>query len=310
MKLTIPEYLRKVKLSNKQRPTYFFWDGITVKAKGKELFRKYVNTKSYDYDADRSIVTPRNLVYDVQLKSFKGNTCIGYISDAGHPIRLRPDDDIPKRDRNRDTVHILCERYGEEKIIANPTRVGKPNYEIISGQTLYAGTDSSHIRNKIMATIKESFYPYVKDVPPFPIKSYPLRCRLYLFDTVKSMYDKTAADPGRRWDIINRAYPYSKAMMDLLTTGLAGDKMVMEPVLRDDDRLHLVEDGGAVFIPIEDYSKRKLVFVFWSESDVYPCEEVAELEQYRRNQIKNNEHYAWFQNQSDDFDTGENDLWS
>ena len=40
--LVIPKYLKEAKLSDSQRPIYWQWDGVVIKAKNKSLLQKYI----------------------------------------------------------------------------------------------------------------------------------------------------------------------------------------------------------------------------------------------------------------------------
>lgn len=289
MIIEIDKYIRKVRISKSQRPKYFEWNGHTIKAKGKYIFKKYIKPECMISSNNGKSVKPCHLKNEYCIYRFQGDDCLGYFSDDNNYYTLNTI--VSKSNLKRSIVDVLCIRNTREKIIANPTQVGKPNYAIITGQDLYSQNYNEFTRNKIMDRIKESFVPYLKNIEPFRAEQYPIRCRLYIFDTVKSMYDNTKDGSGRRWDIINRGYPYSKAMMDLITTGIAGENKIT-PLLYDDDRLHLIEDGGSVFIPIEDSNDRKLVFVLFSGRDEYPTKEIKIFEDLRQQKINNSEHYS------------------
>lgn len=156
------------------------------------------------------------------------------------------------------TQYVLCNTVGNkyEPIVANTKKVGKPRTYIIRGQDIFNGVLNEHTRNLVMNTIKQEYLLYVKDIPR--IDEFPCKIECEIHDTIKNPFDKTKNGTGVRWDVDNLAYPYLKAFPDLLTS--LGK-------LKDDDRLFMPRSPSAVFIPIEKYEDRKLVFIISKETD-------------------------------------------
>lgn len=255
IRIEIPLYIRTVQTSKKQNPTYYEWTGTTIKGKKKHLLLEFIKPEFKHSD----IILPEYLKPDFTVACFKDKKVIAVCDTLGQ-IMLH-------QQLNRGTVHtykyLVISRISKEKVIANINQVGKPAFKIISGQDIFSGKLREHLRGFIFQAIKNSYVPYVKDIPI--ITDYPVRIKMYIYDTVKNFNDNTNKnETGTRWDLGNRAYPYGKAMLDLLVTGTNGTDKVMESKLIDDDRLHVTEDPqGGVFCPLEDNddSKRKLVFI-------------------------------------------------
>lgn len=85
--------------------------------------------------------------------------------------------------------------------------------------------------------------------------TYPLYIHLEIHDTVRNVYDRSKKGEGIRWDVGNRAYPYIKTLVDFLVDGYKD----IEPIIIDDDRLHVMGEGYT-FHPIEEGEECKLVF--------------------------------------------------
>ena len=45
--IVIPNYIRQVTLSKSQRPTFFEWNGKTIKGKKKNIFKKLFPKKNF-----------------------------------------------------------------------------------------------------------------------------------------------------------------------------------------------------------------------------------------------------------------------
>lgn len=229
--IEIPNYIRQIKLSNKIREIYYIWDGQSIHAKRKNVPNKYLKVK------DIISVQPQHLANDYCIIEFKNKK--------------------PQRIIRENILHcdfkkfkyILCEKINNlwTPVLANPIRAGKENMQTIRGQDIYSGMNEM-IRAKIMREIKESFKPYIKNFPV--IKEYPLKISLFIYDTVVNQLSNNKE--YQEWDIGNRAFPYGKAFLDLL---------VSEKLLVNDDILHITQDCGGIFVPIDKDENRKLVFL-------------------------------------------------
>lgn len=237
-RIEIPKYIRKVQMSKAQRKTYFEWNGKTIKSKNKPVPRAFYRDKM-------------NYPENTLIEDLKEGYCITIINDKGKIVDyIKEDKRLPERLTPK-WKYILYEfREGYVPVIANPTRAGTPRMYIINGQDIYSGVIGEHAKGFVMDQIKKCYLPYIKDLPV--ITEYPIQIDCEIHDTIKNAYIKTNDEIGHRWDLDNLAYPYLKAFPDIL---------VKKGKLKDDDRLHLTNAIGAIFIPIENHEDRKLVFI-------------------------------------------------
>lgn len=251
----IPQYIRTVELSKNQRPRYFEFDpklGFT------KLPIKYLKTSE---DRPTWIDRAEYLKDQYGIGAFRKNVFFHWCEDSSSAR-------VSNLMSAASLKFMLCHKETKQPVLANPKTAGTPKLQRINAQDFYAGFNAPHIRGKIMQTIKMSFLPYVKDLPV--IETYPVRIRLEIVDTVKNSFDRAKEGLGTRFDVDNRAYPYNKAFLDLLATGKTGELGIdeqpivyFEPKLRDDDRLHVTEAGGALFTPLPDGNdeNRRLRFI-------------------------------------------------
>lgn len=263
--LEIPNYVRKVKLSDKQRAYYFEWNGVFIKGKTKKLPISFYLDKT-------------NIPIYTKIEDLKGTFAIGCIKNGKIVKVYRDSNALPSFEELKSTFKKckfhLCKLVNGnyEPVLCNPKKVGTPKYYLIKGQDIYSGNLREHQKGLVMDSIKSSYFPYVKDMPV--IDSYPIKITCYLYETIKNVYDKSP-DLGQRWDIDNYVYPYLKAFPDLLTT---------LKKIKDDDRLHFPSSIPAYFVPIDNHADRKFVFVI--EEDLRP--EVKNhpiFVEYHRNRI-------------------------
>lgn len=245
--IMIPQFIRKIQVSEKQRPVYYEWNGIFIKARGRKIpvsfFKDKKNIPKYPNIED--------LKEDYFIGAFVGNKLIKSLTSTND---LKNHHLLYEQKANKKCKYYLCKDSGEmfkeiiKPIVANPKKVGKPRNYLIKGQDIYSGNLREHFKGMVMDKIKECYYPHIKDLPV--IDSYPVKIECSLYDTVKNAYDKTG-DLGQPWDVDNFIYPYVKAFPDIL---------VREGKISNDDRLHLPSSIHVNFYPIKDHSKRKLVF--------------------------------------------------
>lgn len=238
--IVIPKFVRKIKLSEKQRPAYFEWNGSTIKGKGKRLPLSFFKDKS-----------TAELLLNNRIEDLKDEYVIalyrdGKIQRIFRDTLLLPPDPLGKLYLAK-TDEPDFSPY--ELVIANPKKVGTPKYYLIKGQDIYSGNLREHQKGLVMDKIKESYLPYVKDIPI--IDSYPVKITCELHETIKNFYDRSK-ELGQRWDIDNYIYLYTKAFPDLL---------VSLGKLKDDDRLHFPSNIPVIFIPVADHEDRKFVFI-------------------------------------------------
>lgn len=220
--ITIPNYIKEAKLSEKQRPVYWEYDGTDIKAKSKKLLQRYIGDRE-GVIMNNGKVLPRHL-------------------DARYTIV-----EVIKAKKAR---YYLADTETDELVIANITQAGKPRIIKIKGQDIYSGNVREFTRGVIMEQIKESFKPYIKNTPK--ITEYPIEIICEIHTPVKNINDRAKQGVGGRWDVDNHAYPYLKAFPDLLTE---------EGIIEDDDRLHITIPAHAIYNPCDKEEDRKLVFI-------------------------------------------------
>lgn len=261
--ITIPKFVRKIKVSEKQRATYFEWNGIFIKGKGKKI------PISFFKDRKNIPIHPKleDLKEGFSICEFQKNRITNIYLDSLCIPNILP---------IKGVKFYLCKTVNDlpEPIICYPKRVGTPKYYLIKGQDIYSGNLREHFKGMVMDKIKESYMPYVKDMPV--IDSYPIKIDCLLYETIKNVYDRSDG-LGQRWDVDNYLYPYLKAFPDLLTT---------LKKLKDDDRLHFPGAIKPDFVPIDNHEDRKLVFTISIDD---------------REEIKNNK---IFQDYHKDFNAG------
>lgn len=265
IRIVIPQYIRRVKMSEKQIPVYWEFDGKFIKAKNKHLPNRYFTKEGLEAKIlNNGIIKKEYLKEGYKIKSF----------------RIKPN--VFK--------HYLV-NGSDAKILANPLKVGTPRIKMINAQDIFSGKIQSFEKEAIMYKIKQHFAPFIQNMSALDVSIYPVRIRLYLYDTVKNYHDRSLQDDsGTRWDIINRSYMYMKAFGDLLVEGLKDKSINVPKILIDDERLFLTEDGGCVFMPIDKHENRKLVFVIGKDDEKFN-ESIKDLENEHVWLIKNNRFY-------------------
>jgi len=158
---------------------------------------------------------------------------------------------------------ILVDKLGNP-LIANPRVVGTPRLKKINGQDFYKGTDSPHIRSKVVSELKSFLKPFVKGIEP--ITSYPVQIKLKLYDVVGV----------GNWDLDN-LWIYNKCMQDVL---------VDEGILAEDNVMYVTAAAAPEFVPVETEEERKLVF------DIYNDRRTVILDNPLYNELHSN-HSEW-----------------
>lgn len=249
----IPNYIRRVKLSEERRAIPYVWygheEGIRGKrspmSKGKRIPNKYLQYK----------VRKGKPVQPYQLK-----TRYIMVAETTGVNNL-----VLDKTASWDEAVYECKEFYTEKqmeflkfyirdaqtgqrVIANPNVAGTPKWQTIRGQDFYSGNLNHYARNKIMFAIKQSFVPFVMNVKPLRKEDYPV----YIVTEIHDSISNELSNGDEPWDVRNRVYPYGKAIEDLLVTGHCGDQVKqLDPVLVDDDRLHVVGSFDK-FVPIDN----------------------------------------------------------
>lgn len=263
----MPMYPRRIQLSKQQRPVYFELrpDGTIVPSNGKaQLPLKYITKNLHTLaKVNRKITHHSWLTDEVKIASFdkKGDSVVLPNNESAW-IHL-----VSKKTLILVTLSLSNEGRKVEvnPILGNANRVGKPRFQRINAQDIYSGMNEM-IRGKVVQEMKKFMLPFVKDIK---IDKYPVTVTLFLYDTIVNQLDEdgTKQNQYSKWDLDNRAYLWHKCFMDLITTGKTGEKdrdgktiQWFKPLIPGDDIRYVTACGGTRFMPIRDYTERKLVF--------------------------------------------------
>lgn len=179
----------------------------------------------------RSITVPKYIKHVVLSKKRRAKY---YTKKSKIPKKYQG---LPYNDKG-----ILVDKLGNP-VIANPRVVGTPRLKKINGQDFYKGTDSPHIRSKVVNEIKSFLKPFVTGIES--VKEYPVQIRLQLHDVVGA----------GNWDLDN-LWIYNKCMQDVL---------VDEGVLAEDNVMYVTAAAAPEFFPVDDEEDRKLVFLIYKD---------------------------------------------
>lgn len=271
--IRIPNYIKRVKLSKAQREKYYEWDGTTIKCKSKKLLQKYINPiyKKTIIRNDGNVLI-QHLIPKYVIVGFKGTKIHSQqITKTQEYVFVN---NLTLKQLAVVTKYILCEEIplGQYiKVIANETQAGRPKYHIINGQAFYNQTLNPFARIKVMETIKDMYLNKLhKGIDPEVMEdfrkklaiSYPIQIVMEVRDTVKSQFDNSKNDIGRRWDVGNRAEPYMKGFLDFIVAGTDEFK----PLIEDDDRLHVSSGNNCFFTPIFEGQTPSICFHFYQDN--------------------------------------------
>jgi len=271
--ITIEEYTREIEVSKKQNPKYFYWDGTTIRAKGKKVWKKLLKKGSEKAIAlNDGNITPAHLRDGYEIWGFKGSkafSILSYVEPTIYETHFAP---LTEKQKKRKTKYFLVDGDTGERIIANPTQVGTSKTLVVSGQGLYSGIYNPFQRNKMVDDLKEMYYQkfltidwnMIEKMRKIVAQNYPIWITVEIQDTVKKFNDKTKEGHGRRWDVSNLAYPYLKTFTDFLVEGYDKTKHKIPPIIEDDDRLHVIGDGS-FFTPIDEGEKHKIIFSIYAD---------------------------------------------
>lgn len=202
----IPNYIRRVKVSEQQRAKLFEVVGGTLK--GGSSIDKFLKPQ---YKGKRSLVfDPIFLIEGYTIRySYKGEVYKNY---QDYVFKV-------KKPNTQETFSFRARKYlydinKQDFVIANPTKVGKPRFEMIRGQGIYSGDITPFLRREIMSKIKDTLYEYIKDLPVINDDWYPVRITCQLHDSLVDKEIEKAVKPN--WDLDNRLFPYKKAFPDVL----------------------------------------------------------------------------------------------
>lgn len=256
IRIEIPRFVRVVRMSEKQQPKYFEWNGIFIKSKNKTLPVKF-------YD-DKVVEKPT-------IECLKDKYSLGLLIKGKIVQVFTSTLNIP-RDLITGKI-VLCEMDNNIYIpvISNPKKVGQPRNYLIRGQDIYNGYLDPFSRGKVMDAIKLCYHKYVKNIPV--INDYPVNIEVEFHHPIFNPYDKGNDGIGQQWDIDNFVYPYMKAFPDLL---------VKLGKIKNDDRLHITQPPHCKFCPVETVDEMKFVFII-SKDDRPEITENEIFKSYHKN---------------------------
>jgi hypothetical protein len=257
--VTIPQYLRKVKISEKRRSYHYTWNGLKIVGKNQKHLPKTLCNKEHTEWAE-----PKHLRRGLGLAAFKNNRVYA-ITKPGSNILQDLDVDFRTFARQNPKVKFfVVNRKTLKKVLSNPNTAGTPRFASINGQKVYSSAFTFE-RAKITKAIKEEFLPYVKNIKP--LEKFPIMVEQHVYDTLDN--ELATGDRAYIWDLGNRAYFYGKCFLDLISTGCTGERndqgeliQYFDPIIPDDSILYVTKDPqGGIFCPVETKEESKLVFV-------------------------------------------------
>lgn len=266
------EYPTKIKLSNKQRPKYFYAnkDTLEIKGKGKKpwkrLFLKEHKDKQHKF--------PSYLKIQYSVGVFYNNKFVGIFADYvlrdskllgirnKNNIEFLPTQFLPNtkkfyeafnkgKDNNKVKYYVINNKTGE-KVVSNPSQEGTAKYQIIKGQDFYSGFDHFSMRNKVVEELKKYYYNNIDKNVNF-LSKLPIRLSITLYDTLDNERQINKAE-GSKFDVGNKVYPYMKTFSDFISQDYKDFKKIIE----DDDKLNIFSEE-ANFLPILNKEDRKMV---------------------------------------------------
>lgn len=138
--------------------------------------------------------------------------------------------------------HYLVNEDGD-RVVANPRKAGKPNYEYLSGNRFTTGFGHYMVRKKIVDGLKEF---YKKHIDIEPIERFPLIVEW-------EFHSMVTGEPN--FDMSNFWFYYK----------YLEDSLVDEGILPDDSIPYITGAAGPIFVPVEDWQNRKFVFHFYHD---------------------------------------------
>ena len=166
--------------------------------------------------------------------------------------------DLPKKYLNEEKYHFvnntLCDIITGEKIVRNSRSAGKPRYQKISGNAMWAGMNYN-LRSKIATEMKKFFYEFFRDSKPLLAEDYPIGIGLIITDNLSGRAGE---------DIDNMAYLYRKNIHDALCGNVMFNKEIHEgktsyvpdrnayPAIIEDDNRDFITEIKTKIIVNED----------------------------------------------------------
>lgn len=151
----------------------------------------------------------------------------------------------------------LVDAITKKKIISNPNSVGKPRYEILSGNKFKSGYNSPFIRAKLVSELKNFYRPHVQKwvKENGPITTFPLRIEWDVYTTVEE-------NPS--WDADNLEF-YYKYFQDSLHESEDDKGNQIIQTIPEDNVKYIIFPPGPKIIPIDNWDDRKFEFRFYHD---------------------------------------------
>lgn len=242
MEVVIPNYVRKIKLSDSRKAKYWIKDKVL---NGKQILPKKYTKSVFNGATD----TSNNPIFkskdglNVQL-----NTDICYWK-------------LHKLNKNK-TEWRLTDDTTDEYIIRNTKVAGTENWYVINSQKVTNHTASPYTNGKVVKAIHLEVHAAILALQlsnggKFPsISEFPIRILMELHDYIQDDITK-----HNDWDVQNRCDVWSKAFVDCLTE---------LGIIPDDHRAYVTQPPVPLFCPfnhdeIEIKHTPKLVFKIYAD---------------------------------------------
>lgn len=144
---------------------------------------------------------------------------------------------LHKKGKNKFEERLIDIRT-KEFVVRNHLTAGTPNDEIINGQNFYNSKYDPYTAGKIMTTIHEYMYSFLKGLQP--ITEYPIIIDGFMYDYGREC--TISGKTGRTWDVGNRSFPYNKAFEDVLQH---------KGIVKEDDFEHVVGSPRLIFVNLD-----------------------------------------------------------
>lgn len=140
----------------------------------------------------------------------------------------------------KDKDGYLLDEDGK-RVLANPQKAGKPNYEHLSGNRFTTGFGHYAVRAKIVNGLKDYYKQHI-DIEP--ITEFPVICEWEFHSKVRGQAN---------FDMSNFWFYYKYFEDCLVDLG----------IIPDDNIQFVTKPGSPLYIPVEKWEQRKFVFKFY-----------------------------------------------
>jgi len=187
------------------------------------------------------------------------------MSDEWNEIIGEVSNDLPSKKVRRKKKEIV--RIAIPKFITHVNK-SKTKYLKINGQNIYSGNLHHYTR----ASMVNQLHNYVKPFIDKELKGrdlsrlYPLSIRLEVHAPIN--YGSVRMIKGSvRWSPPKKDYVANWDADNLWIWGkIFNDALTQEEYIKDDSVSFITSSGGVKFIPVKDFSDRKLVFIITKDT--------------------------------------------